>query len=375
MNSAAGDVPIPVNRPRLPPAETILPYLREIDCTRQYTNFGPLHSRLQSRLAEHHGVQAGNLALAGSGTAALVALIQALISTPDKTRRLCLCPSYTFVGTGAAARLCGLEPFLLDVDPISWALNPDALEQREELERAALVLVVAPYGKPPDLVRWEQFSQRTRIPVVVDAAACFDAIDAEAVVRGTIPVAMSLHATKTFSTGEGGMLMAADPGLMDRASRALNFGLQNDRTSVGPCFNGKLSEYHAAVGLAELDGWAAKRDQFLAAAQAYACHGERLGWNQSLHVSVNHASPYACFLAPTREQATTLAAALSRQGIGWRRWYGGGLHQQPSFRDCQAASMVNTDELAWRLVGLPMFPDLSPQTIGAIADVIQSSLR
>lgn len=374
MNSPTGDGTILVNRPRLPPVDRILPYLREIDSTRQYTNFGPLHSRLEIRLADHYGVQAENLALAGSGTAALVALIQALIPAPAENKRLCMCPSYTFVGTAAAARLCGLEPFLLDIDLISWALNPHALEQREELERAALVLVVAPYGRPPDLVLWEEFSQRTRIPVIIDAAACFDTIDADAVVRGTIPVAMSLHATKTFSTGEGGILLAADPDLIDRASRALNFGFQNDRTSVGPCFNGKMSEYHAAVGLAELDGWADKRDQFIAAGLAYACHGERLGWNQALHVGVDHASPYACFLAPNREQATALAAALSSEGIGWRRWYGGGLHQQPSFRDCQADSMINTDELAWRLVGLPMFPDLSPQTVGVIADVIQSSL-
>ncbi len=374
MNSPLGDGTIPVNRPCLPPAERILPYLREIDSTRRYSNFGPLHSRLEIRLAEHHGVHAGNLALASSGTAALVALIQALIPTQAENKRLCLCPSYTFLGTGAAARLCGLEPFLLDVDPITWALNPDTLEQHAELEWAALVLVVAPYGRPPDFVRWEEFSQRTGIPVIVDAAACFDAIDASAVVRGTIPLAMSLHATKTFSTGEGGMLLAADPALIDRASRALNFGFQNDRTSVGPCFNGKMSEYHAAVGLAELDGWATKREQFIAAGQAYACHGERQGWNQALHVRVDRASPYACFLAPTQEQATTLAAALSRKGIGWRRWYGGGLHQQPSFRDCQADSMINTDELAWRLIGLPMFPGLSPQAVATIADVIQSSL-
>lgn len=374
MNSAMGGVPIPVNRPRLPSAERILPYLREIDSTRQYTNFGPLHSRLQARLALHHGVEAGNLALASSGTAALVALIQALVPTPAENKRLCLCPSYTFVGTAAAARLCGLEPFLLDVDPISWALDPDALERRQELERTALVVLVAPYGKPPDLARWEQFSKRTRIPVIVDAAASFDTIKAPAVLRGTIPVAISLHATKTFSTGEGGLLLAADQDLIDRASRALNFGFQNDRTSVGPCFNGKLSEYHAAVGLAELDGWAVKREQFLATAQAYACQGERLGWDEALHVSVDHATPYACFLAPNRERAATLATALSREGIGWRRWYGGGLHQQPSFCNCQTSSMINTDELAWRLIGLPMFPDLSSQSVGAISDVIQSSL-
>ncbi|MEA5401053.1 hypothetical protein VB734_13485 [Synechococcus sp. BA-124 BA4] len=87
---AAGEDAIPVNRPCLPPAERILPYLREIDKTRRYTNFGPLHSRLQLRLADHYGVNIENLALASSGTSALVALIQAIIPTPAEKKRLCL---------------------------------------------------------------------------------------------------------------------------------------------------------------------------------------------------------------------------------------------------------------------------------------------
>jgi dTDP-4-amino-4,6-dideoxygalactose transaminase len=366
--------PIPVNRPRLPRAEKIMSYLREIDRSRVYTNFGPLHSQLQTRLAEHHGVEARNLALAGSGTSALMALIMAVIPSQPADQRLCLCPSYTFVGTGAAARLCGLEPFLLDVDPNSWALDPDELEKCQELERVALVLVVAPYGRPPDLQRWERFTQCTRIPVIVDGAACFDAINASEIVLGTIPVSVSLHATKTFSTGEGGMLLGADPALIARATRALNFGFYDDRRSVGPCFNGKLSEYHAAVGLAELDDWEAKRGCFLAAAQEYAAQGERMGLEQFLHVSVDYASPYACFLAPDRERASKVVAALSRADIGWRRWYEGGLHQQPCFRDCSASTMTMTDELAQRLIGLPMFPDLSSQAIASIMEVIQSSL-
>ena len=53
---AAGRKPIPLMRPRLPDAERLLPYLREIDANRWYTNFGPLEQRLTARLAAHFGV-------------------------------------------------------------------------------------------------------------------------------------------------------------------------------------------------------------------------------------------------------------------------------------------------------------------------------
>ncbi|WP_053068280.1 DegT/DnrJ/EryC1/StrS family aminotransferase [Synechococcus sp. GFB01] len=328
MTAAPSEISIPVNRPRLPTAERLLPYLREIDATRQYSNFGPLQTRLQRSLADHHGVGAANLALAASGTAALLALIQAIVGGPSERRPLCLCPSYTFVGTAAAIRLARLQPFLLDVDPLSWALNPASLETCPELERAALVLVVAPYGRPPDLDAWQTFTRRTGIPVIVDAAACFDSIDAAAVVRGSIPVAVSLHATKTFSTGEGGLILAADPQLIDRAARALNFGFRDDRSSSGPCFNGKLSEYHAAVGLAELEGWATKRQGFLLAARSYARRAARSGWSHALHVREDHACPYALLMAADQPQAKTIEAELSRAHVGWRHWYGWGLHRQ-----------------------------------------------
>ncbi len=374
MTLAATEWPLPVNRPLLPVADRLLPYLREIDTTRQYSNFGPLHTRLQHRLADLHGVKATSLALASSGTAALLALIQALVIDPSSERPLCLCPSYTFVGTAAAIRLGGLQPFLVDIDPLSWAVTPAVIEQRPELEQAGLVLVVAPYGRPPDLQAWQRFNQRTGIPVIVDAAACFDSIDASAIMRGSIPVAVSLHATKTFSTGEGGLIIAADPDLVDRAYRALNFGFCDDRTSMGPCFNGKLSEYHAAVGLAEHDGWPVKREGFLAVARSYASRAARSGWSDALYVSVDYASSYALLQAADRQQAASIETGLSQAGIGWRRWYGGGLHCQPAFNHCPATAMPYTDDLSCRLIGLPMFPDLSAQLVGVVADVIEGTL-
>src|SRR6266487_4810309 len=68
---------IPVLRPRLPPAERLLPYLRRIDATRVYTTWGPLALELEERLCRRFSLPLGGVASAGSGTSALTAAILA----------------------------------------------------------------------------------------------------------------------------------------------------------------------------------------------------------------------------------------------------------------------------------------------------------
>ena len=86
---------------------------------------------------------------------------------------------------------------------------------------------------------------------------------------GSLPVMVSLHATKVFGVGEGGLILCRDSELLRRCGRALNFGFDGSRDALTTGFNGKMSEYHAAVGLAALDGWPQTRAAFLAVGEAY----------------------------------------------------------------------------------------------------------
>ena len=260
---------VPVNRPLLPDAAALAPYLRSIDASRQYSNHGPLFDSLRSRLAGHFNVEERSLTLAGSGTAALIGAVFAAAGRATAARPLCICPSYTFVATAIAASACGFTPYLVDIDPESWASEPKRLLRLPQLASAGVVMAVAPYGRMVDMAAWQGFAAQSGIPLVIDAAACFDTLDAAAICAGKVPVCVSLHATKTFSTAEGGLILCGDSRTIDDCARALNFGFFTGRESVGPSINGKLSEYHAAVGLAELDGWKHKRAGFIRVARNY----------------------------------------------------------------------------------------------------------
>lgn len=364
---------IPVSRPLLPTAQHLHPYLQLIDHSRWYTNHGILHGKLTERLAQHWGVLPTQLMLASSGTSALIGAILSTVGYSDDRDRLCFCPSYTFVATAAAALACGYKPYFGDVDFETWMLDPSQLEKHPHIRNCALLIVVAPYGRWPDLAGWADFRERTGVPVIIDAAACFDSLDAMAICGRSIPVAISLHATKTFSTAEGGLVICGDEAVAAGVGRALNFGFSGNRLSLGPCTNGKLSEYHAAIGLAELDHWSDKQSGFLDAAKGYLRQASRMGLEGSLHVNTSQALPYVLYQAPCRHAAARTCSALEEAGIGYRRWYGDGVHRLPFFSGSPSDPLSGTEHLAECLLGLPMFVDLDQESIEAIITALSLS--
>ena len=114
----AGEVEVPVARPRLPLADKLLPYLHLIHESRWYSNSGPLVEEFEARLALHaHG---GAVAAVANST---VGLTLALLASEVPPGSLCMVPAWTFAATGHAIRLAGLSP-PFDLDEI-WSARPN----------------------------------------------------------------------------------------------------------------------------------------------------------------------------------------------------------------------------------------------------------
>lgn len=358
--------PIPVARPQLAPAEAILPYLQEIDDQRWYSNFGPLVTRFEARLAERLRPPASVVTTA-NGTSALSVALQAL----SPAGGLCAMPSWTFAATAHAALKAGLTPWFLDVDPESWMLEPETV--RAALASApgplAAVAPVAAFGRMPDLLAWAAFREETGVPVVLDAAAAFDAL-----VDAPVPIAVSLHATKVLGVGEGGYLASEDAGLIDRVRQLTSFGFRGTREAQFCATNAKMSEYAAAVGHASLDHWAGARLRWLTAAQRLRIAlvdcpqvdfqpGWGLDWVSS-----------SCVVRLPHGTGAEIAARLQAEGVDTRRWWGEGCHVMPAFADMPRQALPNTAQLAQSTLGLPFASDLEIHEINLIADVLRSAL-
>jgi dTDP-4-amino-4,6-dideoxygalactose transaminase len=274
-------------------------------------------------------------------------------------------PAFTFVATAIAAEQCGYRPYLADIDAETWMLDPERLIGLPILAQIGLIIPVAPFGRPVPHQAWQLFRDKTGIPVVIDGAASFDRItEAPQQYMGTVPVALSFHATKGFGLGEGGGVASTDTGLMLRIVQALNFGFHRVREAEAAGINGKLSEYHAAVGLAELDGWQEKRLALQAVIDCYrrimagANLADRFIGAPEIGLS------YALFRCRDPMEAGRVQEWLGRRGVDTRLWYGTGLHRQTYFANLSHERLDVTDLCAPCLIGLPMAPDLGePQII------------
>jgi dTDP-4-amino-4,6-dideoxygalactose transaminase len=350
----------------MPSAGRLLPYLERIDEARWYSNFGPLLREFETRLAERFAAPA-RIATVASGTLGLALALKAM-GAPAGT--LCAMPSWTFVATAHAAIQAGMTPWFIDVDPDSWMLRPG--EVRAAMEAApgpvGAVIPVCAFGHVPDLSGWAALAEETGIPILLDAAAAFDALD-----DLPIPAMVSLHATKVLGSGEGGFVAARDEALIKRVRELTSFGFRGSRISQLSATNAKLSEYAAAVGLASLDQWMAVRLRYMLAAQRLrialidAPVRFQPGWGDAWISSV-------CVVRLPDGSADRVEAELRTFGVDTRRWWGMGCHANPAFETAPRTALPVTGMLGASTIGLPFAMDLEPDEIDLIAGAVRHSL-
>ena len=363
-------------RPLLPDTVQLVPYLKRIDSTRIYSNHGPLAAELEQRLGARLGLAGEQFISAASGTAALVAGILAAAGRATPERPYALCPAYTFVGTASALQQCGYTPWLVDVQAETWQADAQALLRHPMLARTGVVVPVAAYGRVVPMAAWERFRQACGVPVVIDGAACIEGLLQDPAAHvGAIPVALSFHATKAFATGEGGAILTRDTEMSHAAFRVLNFGFRENRESRCPAINGKMSEYHAAVGLAELSSWEPKRSALLAVAQRYRSGFAAAGLTDRFHAGPDIASNYALFRFEDQAPCAAAQRALEDAAIESRLWYGLGLHRQPALEHAPRDTLAGTEALAPTLLGLPMAPDLHDDDVDRVVSLVSIHAR
>lgn len=300
---------IPLCRPVLPSADELMQYLERIDWSGHYTNFGPLVMELEERLGK---LFEAPVVTASSGTSALTASIMALGLWKGS---MIGCPSWTFQATAAAIVAAGHVPVFIDTDE-KGMIDVSPYSSGGDLWLKALI-VVAPFGGALDIKLWEKWEEEVGCPVIIDAAAGFDAFSTVCK-PGKIPVIISTHATKAFGTGEGGFVTCRDENFLKDVRHITNFGIESKTSSPLPGLNAKMSEYHAAVGLAELDGWPRKRerwkdvDQWYREETDYKVDNTHLG-SLGLILSFHDHSLAAPLVEKLR--AKGIHAALSRYGV------------------------------------------------------------
>jgi dTDP-4-amino-4,6-dideoxygalactose transaminase len=359
-------------RPQLPTVDQILPYLKTMDAARWYANHGPLVRQFEVRLADHFAVEPSRLVTASNATLAIALSLRAM-GVPAGT--LCVMPSWTFVATAAAAVWAGLEPYFIDVDPGTWVITPEDVRKVAARRSVGAVVVVSAFGAPLDLHRWDTFARDSGIPVVVDAAAGFDSFRSHDGHQTSLPVVVSLHATKVFGVGEGAVVLTGEPALANSIRAYSNFGFHGSRNAEVQGVNAKMPEYAAATGLAQLDRWAETRLCWDALTTAFA---EEIRARPQLGFAPDFGrgwvSCYGLVELPSSVSARDAIEGLARHGVEARKWWGDGCHQHTAYEDFDRSPLPHTEYLGHQILGLPFWQGLGRTAIRSIFLALDDTL-
>jgi dTDP-4-amino-4,6-dideoxygalactose transaminase len=236
---------ITVTKPFLPPLEEFLPYLNQIWASGQLTNNGPFHKQLENELAEYLGVK--YISLFANATLGLVTALQVLrisgevITTP-----------YSFVATTHALWWNKITPVFVDVESEYLNLDPANIESAIT-PRTTAIMPVHVYGNPCNVDEIKDIADRYGLKVIYDAAHAFGVRQGNVSVlnHGDLSV-VSFHATKVYSTIEGGAVICHDPDMKRHIDNLKNFGFRDETIVEEPGINAKLNEVQAAYGLLQL---------------------------------------------------------------------------------------------------------------------------
>ena len=354
---------IPVAKPTMgrEEEEAVLAVLRSGQIA-QGARVAELEARFAAFVGTKHAVAST------SGTASLHLNLLALgIGPGDEV----ITSPFTFIASANAILYVGATPVFADIHPCCYNLDPRAVEAKLTPRTKAL-LPVHLYGNPANMPALMEIAQRHGLAMVEDAAQAHGAAIEGRRVGSFGSGNFSFYPTKNMTSVEGGMLTTDDDWLADRAQKFRNHG-QTDRYRhelLG--YNLRMSDIHAAVGLAQFDRLAAYTEARQRNAR-YLDEGLR-GVVETPHVRPGYTHVYHQYTVRIPDgRRDAVAAALRERGVGTGVHYPTPVHQQPiylerGYRD----SLPEAERAAREVLCLPVHPALSEADLETIVREVRA---
>ncbi len=354
---------INVTKTFLPPQAQYQKYLDRIWESGQLTNQGSLLLEFEEEIKKFLGIK--DFHFVSNGTLALQVALQGLginkgevITTP-----------FTYVATTSAIMWQQSKPVFVDIDPKTLCIDANKIEEKITKKTKA-ILAVHIFGNPCNVEKIEAIARKYNLKVIYDAAHAF-AVNYKGrslMDRGDISVA-SFHATKLFHTIEGGGLTVRDKTISDHIELTKRFGHNGDEHYVMG-INAKASELQAAMGLTNLPY---VRRNIRQREKISKLYDHYLGDFFQKPVRRKYTEPnYAYYpvIADSEESLLDTMKKLEIANIFPRRYFYPSLNTLPYVGRKQSCPV--SEDIAQRIMCLPLYPELKEKDVKRISEVILS---
>lgn len=364
--------PITVTQPFLPPLDEFIPYLQQIWESKWLTNNGSMHQKLEQELADYLGVK--YISLFSNGTLALISALQALniqgevITTP-----------FSFVATTHSLWWNKITPVFVDIEPEYMNLDPTKIEAAIT-SRTTAIMPVHVYGNPCQVDEIKRIADKHGLKVIYDAAHAFGVKkDNVSILNcGDLSV-LSFHATKVFSTIEGGAIICHSEEMKHHIDNLKNFGFRGETVVEEPGINAKLNEVQAAYGLLQLkyiDGLILKRKKITELYRNLLKNVEGIYFFPDID-RVTHGYSYFPILIDENKYGMSrdeLYEKLKEDNILTRRYFYPLISNFEPYRDLPSAVAENlpiANKASYEVLCLPIFVELEFDTVEVIVNLIK----
>lgn len=358
--------PIYVTQPSLPPLDEYTQLLQGVWDSGILTHNGPLVQRLEKELCEK--LKVDSFTTVTNGTIAIQMAIKALelkgeiITTP-----------FSWIATISAIKWEGCTPVFCDIDPETLNIDPSKIEALIT-DKTVAIIPVHVFGNPCDVEAIEVIAKKHNLKVIYDAAHAIGSTykDKSLLSYGDIS-ATSLHGTKLLNTAEGGGCITNDKELHEKIKRIRFFGHDDSKDIVEDGFNGKMTEVHAALGLANLRYY----DEVLQDRKVkYNYYTEKLLASENCTFqAIKHGEPnYSYFPVIFQSEANLLEVekALNEQKIYPRRYFYPSLNTYNKV--VEYVNMPISEDISKRILCLPLYWKLEYKDMDRIIEIIRENI-
>jgi len=362
---------INVTQPFLPPLDEFYEYLKDIWESRFLTNDGKYHQALEKALCEYLGVK--HISLFANGTLALITALQEMQITGEV-----ITTPYSFVATTHALWWNNIKPVFIDIEPNTFNIDPLKIEAAISSKTTA-ILPVHVYGNPCNVDKIKQIADAYDLKVIYDACHTFGVTikDVPVLNFGDLSV-MSFHATKVFTTFEGGAIVCHDADTKKRIDNLKNFGIADGRV-IATGINAKMNEVQAAMGLLQLkyiDRVIEKREVITNLYREKLTRIKGITFLNDMP-RVKHCYSYFPILIDKSKYGKTrneVFEELQKYNILGRRYFYPLISQFSPYCDLESShpgKMPVAERITEQVLCLPIFPELNLEVVNNICIIIK----